>query len=45
MENGQNITVNVSERKRVNHWMHLIVTILTGGLWLPIWIIQSIRHS
>lgn len=45
MENGQNITVNVTERKRVNHFLHFVLTAVTAGLWLPVWIIQAIRHS
>ena len=41
----QNITVNVQDRKRVNHWLHFILTCCTLGVWLPVWAIQSIRHS
>lgn len=31
--------------KRVNHALHLILTILTAGLWLPVWIILAIANS
>jgi hypothetical protein len=32
------VVVNVSQpRKGVNHILHLILTILTGGLWLFVW--------
>jgi hypothetical protein len=30
-------------RKGTNHILHLILTILTGGLWLIIWILSSIK--
>ena len=41
---GQPIIINnsQSERKRVNHTFHLIVTLLTAGLWLPVWVIVSL---
>lgn len=39
----QNVVVN--NPKRVNHALHLILTILTGGLWLPVWIIVSMAKS
>lgn len=32
-------------RKRVNHILHLILTVLTAGLWLPVWIIISMSNS
>lgn len=39
-------TVFVNGRgRRVNHALHLILTILTAGLWLPVWIILSIANS
>lgn len=25
---------------QINHWIHLLVTLLTWGLWLPVWIIM-----
>ena len=31
--------------KRVNHVLHLILTLLTAGLWLPIWIILALANS
>lgn len=37
-----NQTINVVQhggepRKRVNHLLHLIVSLLTAGIWLPFW--------
>lgn len=31
--------------KRVNHLLHLILTLLTAGLWLPVWIIIAMAKS
>ncbi|MFT9523845.1 DUF2510 domain-containing protein [Mycobacteroides abscessus subsp. abscessus] len=34
--------VVVQSQPRVNHLLHLILTLLTCGLWAPIWIILAI---
>ncbi|MDV8001421.1 hypothetical protein [Rhodococcus sp. IEGM 1408] len=31
--------------KGVNHLLHLILTLLTAGLWLPVWIIIAMAKS
>lgn len=31
------------ERKTANHILHLILTILTAGFWLIIWVLVAIR--
>lgn len=38
-------TVVVHNSRRVNHALHLILTLLTAGLWLPVWIILAIANS
>ena len=38
----QTVFVNNNGGRRVNHVLHLVLTILTAGLWLPIWIILAI---
>lgn len=30
---------------KTNHLLHLVLSILTGGLWLPVWFILSILNS
>ena len=30
-------------RKGTNHILHLLLTVLTGGLWLIVWILVSIK--
>lgn len=37
-------TTVVHSRKRVNNLLHPFLTLVTRGLWLPIWIVQVIRH-
>ena len=37
--------VNGSGKKRVNHTLHLILTIFTFGLWAPVWIILALANS
>lgn len=29
-------------RQRVNHALHLILSVITGGMWLPVWFIVMI---
>lgn len=42
----QTVFVNAGyPAKRVNHVLHLILTLLTAGLWLPVWIILAIANS
>jgi len=31
--------------KRVSHGLHLLLTLITAGLWLPVWIILAIANS
>ena len=41
-------TPPVDERagnRQLNHALHLILTLLTFGLWLPVWIILAIAGS
>ena len=44
MVNTQQVTVQ-AQPKRVNHVLHLILTILTCGLWLPVWILVSMAKA
>lgn len=32
-------------KKRTNHIFHGIMTILTGGIWAIVWIVQVLRHN
>lgn len=32
-------------KKPVKHVTHLIVTLLTGGLWLPVWVVLILRNK
>ena len=31
--------------KKINHILHLLLTILTGGLWLIVWILTGITDN
>ncbi len=39
-ECGRNVLIR---RPGTNHLLHLILAIITGGLWIPIWLLCSIR--
>ena len=34
----------VSKSKRTSHVLHLLLTIITAGLWIPVWIIVTINN-
>lgn len=40
----QSNVVGVGYGRRTNHVLHLILTLLTGGLWLPVWIIVALSN-
>jgi hypothetical protein len=43
-----NVTQNAGAfvgRKRVNHLLHFAITILTGGLWLVVWIPLALKRK
>lgn len=41
------ITINnqMPDDRKTNHLLHLAITVLTGGLWLPIWIIVRVARG
>lgn len=36
--------VVVQQKRGVNHGLHFVLTVLTFGLWLPIWLIVAIAN-
>tara|TARA_R110000765_G_scaffold244631_5_gene346860 strand:+ start:2347 stop:2538 length:192 start_codon:yes stop_codon:yes gene_type:complete len=32
-------------KKKTMHILHLLLTLLTSGLWIPVWIIRAIINS
>lgn len=40
---SNNVAAVAGGGRGVRHGMHLLLTILTGGLWLPVWIIAALR--
>ncbi|WP_236866474.1 hypothetical protein [Brevibacterium daeguense] len=41
---AQHVTVQNGYRRGTSHGLHLIITLLTGGLWLPVWLIVAIAN-
>lgn len=33
------------QRRKTGHLFHLVMTCVTGGLWLPVWIYQTVWHK
>ncbi len=42
IENQSDYQATMIEGKKVNHVLHLILSIVTVGLWLVVWIIMAI---
>lgn len=41
--NHVQVAVAVGAGRKPRHLLHFILTVLTGGLWLPIWIFCALR--
>jgi len=37
--------VEVPPRARTNHVLHLLLSLVTGGLWLPVWLLVTMGHK
>lgn len=35
----------LARRPATNHVLHLIMTIITLGMWLPIWLLSSVKFG
>jgi len=42
---NEKIFVLTSQRKTTNHILHLILSVLTGGLWLIVWLIAASNNN
>lgn len=42
---AQHVIVHQDRGKKVNHVLHAILTVLTAGLWLPVWLIVAIAKN
>ena len=34
----------MTQRKHMRHWLHLILTLVTGGLWGVVWLVLVLRN-
>src|SRR5690625_1898396 len=44
-EEQAKIQYYASQKKRTSHVLHLILSIITCGLWLPVWLIIGVSHA
>ena len=35
----------ISQKKKTSHVLHFLMSLVTAGLWLPIWIIVALSNS
>lgn len=42
---AQEAALLLSRKRKTNHILHLLLTIITGGLWVLVWILVSISNS
>lgn len=38
-------TISVSTSNRTSHLFHLVMSIITFGLWIPVWLLVAIVNS
>lgn len=41
----QEVAMMLSKRKRTSHVLHLLLSILTAGVWIIVWLIVAISNS
>lgn len=41
----QEAALLLSQQRKTNHVLHLLLTIITGGLWIIVWILVSISNA
>lgn len=35
----------MSKKKKTNHVLHLLLSLITAGMWIPIWILVAVSNS
>lgn len=41
----QEVAVMLSQKKQTSHILHLLLSIITGGLWLIVWLLVASSNS
>lgn len=41
----QEVAILLSKKKKTNHLLHLLLSIVTGGFWIIIWLLVAISNS
>ncbi|HYW03696.1 MAG TPA: hypothetical protein VFA86_07100 [Gammaproteobacteria bacterium] len=42
---AQEVAVLLSKKRKTSHLLHLLLSIITGGVWIIVWILLAISHS
>ena len=42
---AQEVAVMLSKKKNTSHILHLLLSIITGGIWVVVWIIVALSNS
>lgn len=45
VESQSDFQAVVTKTSRPNHVLHFVLTILTAGLWLPVWIVLALKKK
>lgn len=43
--NQAQILIELSKKKKTSHILHLLLSIITVGFWVPIWILVTISNN
>ena len=42
---NQEVAVKLSQKKNTSHVLHLLLSIITGGLWIPVWVLCALSNA
>lgn len=35
----------ISKKKKTSHLLHIVLSVLTAGIWLPVWVLVTVSNS
>lgn len=44
MDNKTMLLIAKRDDQKTSHVLHLLLTVITFGLWLPVWVIVAVSH-
>jgi hypothetical protein len=45
MNEAERMMIYELKAKKTSHILHLLLSLISGGLWIPVWVIVAINNS